>query len=96
MRSWLLTPALLLPLLQGCIVSTIPTFIHDKMLGPASPAGNTRAYASQTGFEVTDQGVTAFDSGLLWRPSGLLLASGRKGKTLRVVAVFWLATLGPA
>lgn len=61
---------LLLPLLlgEGCILGTIPTFIHDKILGPVSPAGSTRAYASQAGFQVTDQGVTVYESGHLYRP----------------------------
>ena len=51
---------------SGC--GSLFAFAHDKTVGPVSPAGRMHSVTAGANFRVTETGVTADDSGSLWRP----------------------------
>lgn len=84
MRSWERGAwALGLPLLlslNGCAVATLTAFIHDKTMGPISPAGHIHASTAGSEFTVTSEGVQNTGNSEWWfrpYPLNLIQRMGR-------------------
>ncbi|MGE0713014.1 MAG: hypothetical protein AB7N76_07970 [Planctomycetota bacterium] len=79
--------ALLLLPLSGC--SALFAFIHDKTIGPISPAGNVHSATAGEDFRVSDEGVRVASSEWWFRPypRDMLARMGRPQS-------FWFAFKG--